>query len=234
MTILAVVVATLVGTAVPGCVSVPPEAPALADALGARLVDIESAHVNLVEDFFSERRARIDRHLDEIWVPAFAREFFDEPTNLRLWRDVVASNDPGDRVMFLTIVGPALQSRINAKRDELVDPLNRVEREVRSVLRGEYVATRRLSDSLETYLAAASRTTNVRDRALEAAGIERAPTVDRLVGDAGEAVDTLLDAALGVQTGVEATARYRDTLAGLARQLGALDMGSVPNGETTR
>ena len=230
--------AALVGSAVPGCVSVPPEAPELADALGARLVDIEAAHVELVEDFFAERRARIDRHLDAVWVPAFAREFFDEPANVALWRDVAASADPTDRVMFLTIVGPELQSRINAKRDELVGPLNRLEREIASRLRGEYVATRRLSDSLETYLAAASRTTDARDRALEAVGIERAGALDRLVGDVGDAVDVLLDTALGIETGVEATARYRDTLAGLARQLTELDTDSspspTPNGDTTR
>ena len=222
---LAVAAAALLGSTVPGCVNVPPEAPELADALGARLVDIETAHVDLVEDFFAERRARIDRHLDAVWVPAFAREFFEAPANAALWEDVAASDDPSDRVVFLTVVGPALQSRINAKRDELVGPLEAIEREVRSRLRGEYAATRRLSDVLETYLAAASDTTATRDRALEAVGVERARTVERLVDEAGDAVDVLLETALGVETGVEATARYRDTLAGLARRLTELDAG---------
>ena len=95
-----------------GCASIPPEAPELSAQLGSRISSLEAAHVRLLQEFFSEKRRRVDDFVQEVWVPIFAQEFFGDPRVDAVWQQVVQSQDPKDRLKFITLVGPKLQDRL--------------------------------------------------------------------------------------------------------------------------
>ena len=102
-----------------GCATIPPEAPELSAQLGTRISSLEAAHIRLLQEFFLEKRQRVDEFIQKVWVPMFAQEFFSDPKLDSIWKQVVQSQDPNDRLKFITLVGPKLQEKINRKRVEL-------------------------------------------------------------------------------------------------------------------
>ncbi|MEE9318821.1 MAG: hypothetical protein V3U76_00085, partial [Granulosicoccus sp.] len=205
--------------ALSGCASVPPEAAALSEQLGSRLSDIEAAHVNLVEDFFTEKRERVDDYIEAVWVPTFAREFFNDPVNQQMWDVVVASTDPMDRVIFLSMVGPALQKNINTQRRTLIEPLDMLEREVTRQLRTEYVNTRAINQSLTAYLHTASELGENRQRYLDKLGLEEEHFND-FIDHADTAVTMLIDQTDLIRDHAAGVATYRESLQSLLIELG--------------
>lgn len=201
------------------CVSVPPEAPALSEQLGIRLSEIEAAHLRLVEDFFTEKRERVDDYIDAVWVPTFAREFFDDPVNQDIWDDVVASDNPTDRVIFLMMVGPALQKNINAQRQQLVAPLNTLEREVTRQLRTEYVDTRAINQSLTAYLHTASEIGENRQRYLDKLGLDET-RFDDFIDQADSAVTALVDRTDLIRDHASGIQDYQQSFKALLIELG--------------
>ncbi len=173
------------------CASIPPEAPELSAQLGQRISAIELAHQRLVGQFFTDRRQRVDDFVQQVWVPAFAAEFFNDPVVDRMWKDVVASSDPQDRLKFITIVGPRLQQKINAKRIELVKPLDDLEREVLLRLKRDYDQARAINNTLTAFLQSASKVDANRKRYLDMLGVNE-QQVDHALDEADQAVATLV------------------------------------------
>lgn len=185
-----------------GCASIPPEAPELSGQLGTRISAIEAAHTRLLEQFFAEKRRRVDDFVQEVWVPTFAAEFFGDAKVDEVWREVVASKDPKDRLKFITLVGPRLQEKINKKRLELVKPLEDLEREVKSKLKIDYDQARSINNTLTSFLQSASKIEENRKRYLELIGISE-KQVDKYIDQTDEAVSELVGKAKDVQNKVK-------------------------------
>jgi hypothetical protein len=201
-----------------GCAAIPPEAPELSAQLGARLSSLEAAHVRLLEEFFMEKRRRVDEFVQEAWVPHFAREFFGDPQIDAVWRQVVQSQDPQDRLRFITLVGPRLQAKINRKRLELIQPLDELEATIRNRLRSEYDQTRAINSTLTAFLHSASKIEENRKRYLDVAGITDS-TIDQVVDETGQAVSELADAARSIEERVKDAEKYRDKIRGIIDRL---------------
>jgi hypothetical protein len=206
---------TLLGA---GCAAIPPEAPELSAQLGARLSSLEAAHLRLLEEFFMEKRRRVDEFVQEAWVPHFAREFFEDPQIDAVWRQVVQSQDPQDRLRFITLVGPGLQAKINRKRVELIQPLDELEATIRNRLRSEYDQTRAINSTLTAFLHSASKIEENRKRYLDLAGITDS-SIDQVVDETGQAVAELADAARSIEDRVKDAEKYRDKIRGIIDRL---------------
>jgi hypothetical protein len=206
--ILPVVLVMTLGS---GCASIPAEAPELSAQLGARISSLEASHVRLLQDFFMEKRRRIDDFLQEIWVPAFAQEFFADATIDAVWKQVVQSQDPKDRLKFITLVGPKLQEKINRKRIELIQPLDEVEATIKNKLKSEYEQTRAINNTLTAFLQSASKVEENRKRYLEMIGITD-KEVDKFVNETDHAVSELVDAARNIQDRAKDAEKYREKL----------------------
>ncbi len=63
--------------------------------------------------FFLEKKRRVDEFIQNVWGPIFALEFFSDPRIDDIWKEVVQSQDPKDRLQFIVMVGPKLQEKIN-------------------------------------------------------------------------------------------------------------------------
>jgi hypothetical protein len=180
-----------------GCASIPPEAPELSMQLGSRISAIEASHQRLVERFFAERRRQVDEFVKNEWVPVLADEFFKDPKVDAIWKQVVASQNPADRLKFITLTGPRLQDAINRKRLELVAPLEDLEREVKSKLKVEYDQARAINNTLTSFLSSAAKVEENRKRYLDLVGVRDAQ-LDRYLNDTDEAVTGLVEKVSGV------------------------------------
>ncbi len=201
-----------------GCASIPPEAPELSIQLGTRISSLESAHIRLLQEFFLEKRRRVDDFIQETWVPLFANEFFSDPVNVKMWNEVVQSQNPKDRLKFVTIVGPRLQSKINRKRIELIQPLDELEAAIKNKLKSEYDQTRAINNTLTAFLQSASKVEENRKRYLDMIGITD-KEVDKLVNETGEAVSELVDAARSIQDRSKDADKYRGKLKEILNKL---------------
>lgn len=201
-----------------GCVSIPPEAPELSGQLGARISSLESAHVRLLEAFFFEKRRKVDDFVQEVWVPVFAQEFFDDPKIDAVWKQVVQSQDPKDRLIFITLVGPKLQQKINRKRIELIQPLDELEATIKNKLKSEYDQTRAINTTLTAFLQSASKVEENRKRYLDMIGITD-NVVEKFVNETDQAVSDLVDTARNIEDRAPDADKYREKIKGILDKL---------------
>lgn len=189
---------TLAAALLSACASVPPEAPELSAQLGVRISAIEAAHNRLLEQYFAEKQRRVDEFIQDVWVPVFATEFFGDPKIEAVWKQVVASTDPQDRLRFITIVGPALQAKINRKRLELIKPLEDLHRQVQARLKLDYDQARAINNTLTSFLQSASKVEANRKRYLDMLGIGD-QQVDKFIDETDQAVSGLVDKTQALQ-----------------------------------
>ena len=194
-----------------GCSSIPSEAPELSAQLGTRISSLESTHVWLLEEFFRDKRQKVDDFIQEIWVPEFTQEFFSTPKIDAMWQQVAKSQDINDRVKFSTIVGQKLQEKINIKRTELIKPLDELELTIKNKLKSEYDQTRAINNTLTAFLLSASEVEANRKRYLDMVGITDSK-VDNVVNETDQAVSELVDAAQSIADKAKNAEKYRDKI----------------------
>ena len=173
-----------------GCATIPSEAPQLSAQLGTRISAVEASHKRLLADFFNEKRRRVDEFIQEEWIPLFAKELFSDPAIAETWDEVVRSQQTEDRVKFILMVGPRLQKKINAKRLELIHPLDELERTIASRLKNEYDQMRAINNTLTSFLVSASKVEETRRRYLEMVGISE-KKIDDFINETDQAVTEL-------------------------------------------
>jgi hypothetical protein len=173
-----------------GCATIPSEAPQLSAQLGTRISTLEASHKRLLADFFNEKRRRVDEFIQEEWIPLFANELFSNPTIAGHWDGVVRSQEMGDRVKFILVAGSKLQKRINAKRLELIQPLDELERKITLGLKSEYDQMRAINNTLTSFLLSASKVEEARRRYLELVGISE-KEIDDFISETDQAINEL-------------------------------------------
>lgn len=200
---------------IPGCVRIPPEAPTLSADLGKQISSLEDANISLLHAFFKVKRDEIDQFVQEEWAPLFAKNFFADAAIQRVWAQVVASNDPADRLEFITTLGPKIQRKINAKRLELMTPLDELERTIEQRIRQEYINVRSINSALTALLTSAVKVSENRNRYLEMVGVTQSK-VSEVVSKTDEVVEGLLQKATSVE---KASKKYLEKIRGLKNDL---------------
>ena len=177
-----------------GCVSIPPEAPELSAELGRKISAIEDSNITLLKRFFDQKRLEVDKFIENEWVPEFAEQFFSHPTIADAWDTIVREDDKKERIVFLTKTGPKLQTKINEKRLELIQPLDDLERRIEQHIREEYSQARAMNNSITSFLLSASKVAESRDRYLKMVGLTD-EKVGKLIDQTDDAVTNLLGKA---------------------------------------
>jgi len=201
-----------------GCAQIPSEAPALSEELGKRVSAVEQSHLNLLHQFFAQKRASIDTFISEVWTPRFASEFFSDPNIARAWDTLAKENDEQQRFTFLLKTAPRLQQQINDKRHELMQPLDALERSIEDALRQEYAQMYAINSSITSFLLSASKVDENRNRYLEKAGIEPS-RFDQVLNQTDEIVNKLLVGAGKAEVSLERAEEYKDKLQALRKSL---------------
>lgn len=174
------------------CASIPKQAPLLSEELGKRISMLEQSHLRLLKTFFDQKRSVVDEFVEKEWVPVFAENIFANPKIVEVWNQIVSSGNKRDRLEFIMTLGPELQTKINQKRLELIQPLDELEREIDAKLREEYNQTRSLNNSITSYLYSASKVEENRQRYLDMMGVTD-QTISTIINETDKAVDMLLN-----------------------------------------
>jgi len=201
-----------------GCASIPAEAPELSAQLGSRITAMEVAHRQLLGDFFREKKRRVDEFVQTEWVPVFAGELFKDPKVSRVWDEVVRGGDPAERLRFITTTGPLLQQQINAKRSELIQPLEELEATILGRLKAEYDTMRAINSSLTAFLQSAAQVEQNRKRYLDTIGIAESQ-VDAFIFETDRAVASLAGTGRSAQDRVRDAEAYKQRIDALISRL---------------
>jgi hypothetical protein len=201
-----------------GCATIPSEAPQLSAQLGTRISAVEASHKRLLADFFNEKRRRVDEFIQEEWIPLFAEELFSDSTIADTWNEVVRSQEMRDRVKFILIAGPKLQKKINAKRLELIQPLDELERTIALKLKNEYDQMRAINNTLTSFLVSASKVEETRRRYLELVGISEKP-MDDFINETDQAISELAGVGKTAKDIVKDTEAFKSAIEGIIKRI---------------
>ena len=192
------------------CAKIPSEAPELSAELGKRIAAIEKSHINLIGRFFDEKRAQADKYVFEVRLPIFAEQVFSDPKVDSAWKEIVASDDPEDRIRLILVLGPRIQKRVNAETNKLRNPLDELEKLVKRKVRNEYLQARAINNSITSFLTSASKVERNRERLLDIIGLT---DTDEVIAKAVDKVDSVFSELLNETKTVEETVSKLETLA---------------------
>lgn len=153
------------------CASIPKEAPVLSEQLGKEINNLEGSHIRLVESFFELKRKNLRTYLEEKWLPQYAESFFAKPDIQEMWEQVSATGEEENRLMFLLVTAPELQVDINNQYQQTIEPLNQLERALKSALQQRYLRARSINNTLTSFLISAAEVDENRQRYLNMAGL---------------------------------------------------------------
>jgi hypothetical protein len=157
----------LVAIFLSSCIAIPKQAPQLSVELGNRISSLEKSHISLLGSYFEQKRKAVDEFIEQTWLPEFAGNFFNKPAIAEAWNEIVEQKNTRDRLDFIVAVGPQLQIVINEKRQELMTPLNGLERQLEQVIREEYNTARSVNNTLTSFLVSASKVRENQQRYLD-------------------------------------------------------------------
>ena len=177
-----------------GCASIPKEAPELSMELGNQINRLEQSHLSLLHSFFEEKKKEVDEFIMEEWIPAFAGEVFQNQQISEAWNEIVQSGDEADRLRFIVMLGPRLQKKINAKRVELIQPLETLEKEIEREIRKQYDLSRSINNTLTSFLHSAAKVDENRKRYLEMLGVTE-EHISNAIDETDQVVSKLLSRA---------------------------------------
>ncbi len=201
-----------------GCVSVPPQAPKLSEEIGLRINSIEDAHLNLLHNFFENKRQIVDDFISDEWLPLFAKNFFDNQQISQAWDEIVQSGNKEERLKFIVLLGPRIQSKINDKRQELIQPLDDLEAEVRKKITMEYNQVKSANNAITSYLVSASKVDENRQRYLDMFGITE-NKIDGVLTEVDGFVEKLVKGGETVLNPEKKTTEYLEKLLELTKTI---------------
>lgn len=190
-----------------GCASIPSEAPQLSQELGKKITSIESANIKLLNKFFDQKRAEVDRFINEEWIPTFANNMFSNPRIEKVWTTIVREDNKEDRLKFLIKLGPKLLKEIDNKRVELISPLNQLEKSIEKKIRIEYSQARAINNSISSFLVSASEVEKNKERYLNMFGVTNGK-IGKVIDQTDDIVTTLLSKTGDIRDKVEKSEKY--------------------------
>lgn len=146
------------------CTTIPQQAPQLSEELGTKINSLEKSHLTLLHAYFDQKRAEVDRFVNDVWVPEFASTFFSNTQIQEAWDHIVQSKDTRERLDFLLAVTPPLQAQIAEKRRELIKPLDDLEHQVEAAVREEFELARSANNTITSFLTTTAKIDENRQR----------------------------------------------------------------------
>ena len=167
--------------------------------------------MRLLNRYFDYKRSELDKFIDDVWIPSFAKEVFSDPNVSRVWDEIVTRNNKSDRLEFIIRSGPKLQAKINQKRKELIAPLDKLEREAEDQIREHFNEARSINNSLTSLLSSAADVDANRNRYLEMTGFSSS-NIQLLMDQTDSAISDMIDGVVKGQEKVDEVKKYKDKL----------------------
>lgn len=190
---------------VAACATVPDESVELSNTVGRDLEEVHRAHRALADLHFSRIEQDINRFIDETYRPAFIRNFAEE-FKLDVKVTQVVDRDPDKLLPLLTRFVEVANSRIEAKRAELLDPIQTQKKLVISEIDAAHRQIQAAQAVVTGHLASVRKVREVQNEALAKSGLDdlttkiataTADVSDRVAGfvEKGHQIETQADSA---------------------------------------
>jgi hypothetical protein len=150
-----------------GCASIPREAPILSGELGTRIQETRSAHKSAVRLYLDAKRTEVNEFVDREWVPQFTTEVFGSEAVASQLERVLGSGSASERGELIVGLGQRVQTKINAKRRELLAPLDEAELAILRRLDEHYDQMLSINLTLTALLDANAKASQTQDRLLK-------------------------------------------------------------------
>lgn len=178
-------VAALVGLALalPGCATVPPEAPELSYTVGQDLQALQESYRKLIRAYFDSLRQQVNDKFDSVFIPAFVNEFVVSGGLIQ-----AAQAQKADEVEFWARI--AIEE-IDAERKERLEPLNKAEADLVNSVDQAFDRAIHANAIVTGHLNSVREVQEVQSKILESLGLEdlRQKINDTLAEVSNEAAD---------------------------------------------
>ncbi len=205
-----VVLLFLVLTVSMGCASIPKEAPLLSAELGRSIGESRAAHQALVRYYMDEKRARIEEFMFREWLPEFSKNVFGSGAVIEQLKKTIASDNEEELLELIVGLGTRLQKKIDKKRQQLMSPIDDMEKHFASRINNHYDDMVAMNSSLTTLLGSASEVNERQKQVREALNIE-----DKMTGW----MTTVDDVVGKMVEGKDAYEKHKDTIDNLIGKL---------------
>lgn len=147
-----------------GCAHVPKESAQLSQELTGMINSAQTAHLNLVEGYVSERRNRVDDFIKDKWTPDFLGRFVKESDVLGQIEKAGSASDKGKIMLLFAEAGT---KEIYARWASQMAALDGIERTMKDEVRAHYVDMLTVNQAITAHLMSAARVGEARDELLK-------------------------------------------------------------------
>ncbi len=147
-----------------GCATVPKEVVELSYTTGQDLDAIHSSYKNLIETHFDNLRAQTNDFLENRWIPVYLKRFMEKSELVKM----VQGSDPKTVFVDVQLFVEVAIKEIEDKKKELIDPINRDEKDLMSSVDEAFSRIIRANAMITAHLNSLRKVQQVQDEALQA------------------------------------------------------------------
>ncbi|NIV96577.1 hypothetical protein GWN42_28285 [candidate division KSB1 bacterium] len=151
-----------------GCATVPKEVVELSYTIGGDLEEVHASYKRLVQTHFDGLRAQTLDFFNNKWKPTFLRKFI-ENSNLV---ERVSDPDPERVLVTVEIWAETAIDTIEAKKKQLLDPINEDERELMQSIDDAFANLIRANATVTAHLNSIREVKELQDETLSGVGIK--------------------------------------------------------------
>lgn len=150
-----------------GCATVPREVVDLSYVMGSDLAELQRSHETLIRLHFDDLRRRTEDFLVNRWQPAYLEGFIAEGDLVGLATDP----DPAEVLAGVQDWAEVAMEEIEAKRHELLDPLDAQEQELLAAVGAAFARMRTANATITAHLSSIRDVDQAQDEALADLGL---------------------------------------------------------------
>ena len=152
------------GLALPGCATVPPEAPELSYTVGQDMQVLQESYRKLIRAYFDALRQQVNQAIDNIYVPAFISNFVEGGKLVQHAQD--------NRTDLVEFWAREAVGKIDAQRAKRLVPLNKAEAELMNDVDTAFERAIHANAIVTAHLNSVREVQEEQSKILEALGVE--------------------------------------------------------------
>ncbi len=152
------------GLALPGCATVPPEAPELSYTVGQDMQVLQESYRKLIRAYFDALRQQVNQAIDNVYVPAFISNFVEGGKLVQHAQD--------NRTDLVEFWAREAVGKIDAQRAKRLVPLNKAEAELMNDVDTAFERAIHANAIVTAHLNSVREVQEEQSKILEALGVE--------------------------------------------------------------
>lgn len=138
------------------CATIPRATSDLSIALGSEIELLEKQHITLLNNYFEQRKLDALTFLDDKWYPNYLNNLFKEQVIIDTWEKIVETTDLEEKIEIMEMLTTVIQEEYMAKRQDLLEPIEKYESEVGTAIREQYTKTKNMNATITSNVLSAS------------------------------------------------------------------------------